>query len=76
VKYELGFYITGVDILHSQRRENLKSYNLLFISFSGIQPGVRLATGWESRGNAVGTASGYGTDDRGPGFDSHRYQIF
>jgi hypothetical protein len=26
VKYELGFYIPGEDILHSHRRENLKSY--------------------------------------------------
>jgi hypothetical protein len=26
VKYELGFYIPEEDILHSHRRENLKSY--------------------------------------------------
>jgi hypothetical protein len=26
VKYELGFYIPEDDILHSHRRENLKSY--------------------------------------------------
>jgi hypothetical protein len=26
VKYELGFYIPYDDILHSHRRENLKSY--------------------------------------------------
>jgi hypothetical protein len=26
VKYELGFYIPEDDILHSDRRENLKSY--------------------------------------------------
>jgi hypothetical protein len=26
VKYELGFYIPQEDILHSHRRENLKSY--------------------------------------------------
>jgi hypothetical protein len=26
VKYELGFYIPADDILHSHRRENLKSY--------------------------------------------------
>jgi hypothetical protein len=26
VKYELGFYIQEDDILHSHRRENLKSY--------------------------------------------------
>jgi hypothetical protein len=26
VKYELGFYISGDGILHSHRRENLKSY--------------------------------------------------
>jgi hypothetical protein len=28
VKYELGFYIPEDDILHSHRRENIKSYNL------------------------------------------------
>jgi hypothetical protein len=27
VKYELGFYIPEDDILHSDRRENLNSYN-------------------------------------------------
>jgi hypothetical protein len=27
VRYELGFYIPEDDILHTQRRENLKSYN-------------------------------------------------
>jgi hypothetical protein len=27
VRYELGFYIPEDDILHSHRRENLKSYN-------------------------------------------------
>jgi hypothetical protein len=26
VKYELGFYIPKDDILHSHRRENLRSY--------------------------------------------------
>jgi hypothetical protein len=26
VKYELGFYILEDDIIHSHRRENLKSY--------------------------------------------------
>jgi hypothetical protein len=36
VRYELGFYIPENDILHSHRRENLKSYistKLLSISF-------------------------------------------
>jgi hypothetical protein len=28
VKYELGFYIPEDDILHNDRRENLKSYRL------------------------------------------------
>jgi hypothetical protein len=28
VKYELGFYISEDDILHSHRRENLKSNNI------------------------------------------------
>jgi hypothetical protein len=30
VRYELGLYIAEDDILHSHRRENLKSYNVLF----------------------------------------------
>jgi hypothetical protein len=29
VKYELGFYIPEDGILHSHRRENLKSYKLI-----------------------------------------------
>jgi hypothetical protein len=29
VKYELGFYIPEEVILHSHRRENLNSYNIL-----------------------------------------------
>jgi hypothetical protein len=29
VRYELGFYIQEDDILHSQRRENQKSYSAL-----------------------------------------------
>jgi hypothetical protein len=33
VKYELGFYIPEVAILHSHRRENLKSYRHLFDRF-------------------------------------------
>jgi hypothetical protein len=33
VKYELGFYIQEDDILHSHRRENLKSYIVCFILF-------------------------------------------
>jgi hypothetical protein len=32
VKYELGFYIPEDDILHSHRRENLKSYILAELS--------------------------------------------
>jgi hypothetical protein len=32
VKYELGFYIPEEDILHSHRRENLKSYDSYFRS--------------------------------------------
>jgi hypothetical protein len=31
MKYELGSYVPEDDILHSHRRENLKSYNRLFI---------------------------------------------
>jgi hypothetical protein len=29
LKYELGFYIPQDDILHSHRRENLKSYTFI-----------------------------------------------
>jgi hypothetical protein len=36
VKYELGFYIPEDDILHSHRRENLKSYIALTITAHGI----------------------------------------
>jgi hypothetical protein len=32
VKYELGFYITEDDILHSHRRGNLRSYSVVPIS--------------------------------------------
>jgi hypothetical protein len=31
VNYELGVYIRGDDILHSHRRENLKSYTELLL---------------------------------------------
>jgi hypothetical protein len=31
VKYELGFYISEDDILHSDHRENLKSYTIVFM---------------------------------------------
>jgi hypothetical protein len=32
VKYELGLYIPEDGILHSDRSENLKSYNILLLS--------------------------------------------
>jgi hypothetical protein len=31
MKYELGFYIPEDDILHSHRRENLKSYRHIIV---------------------------------------------
>jgi hypothetical protein len=34
VKYELGFYIPEDDILHSHRRENLKSYKILYAGWN------------------------------------------
>jgi hypothetical protein len=37
VKYELGFYIPEGDILHSDRREDLKSYMILFHDYCEIQ---------------------------------------
>jgi hypothetical protein len=46
VKYELGFYIPEDDVLHTRRRENLKSYidleTLLYMG-SAI-PGYRSCT--------------------------------
>jgi hypothetical protein len=39
VKYELGFYIPEDDILHSHRRENLKSF---MDSLSSEQAGMAL----------------------------------
>jgi hypothetical protein len=37
MKYELGFYIPEDDILHSQRREHLKSYIASKVGlFSGV----------------------------------------
>jgi hypothetical protein len=35
VKYELGFYITEDDILHSHRRDNLKSYVRIHVCVYG-----------------------------------------
>jgi hypothetical protein len=37
VRYELGFYIPEDGILHSHRRENLKSYNQFFVCFGGMK---------------------------------------
>jgi hypothetical protein len=36
VKYELGFYIPEDGILHSHRRENLRSYIFCFNSFKDL----------------------------------------
>jgi hypothetical protein len=38
VKYELGFYIPEDDILHSHRRENLKSYRDEYIPWHYYEP--------------------------------------
>jgi hypothetical protein len=38
VKYELGFYIPEVAILHSHRRENLRSHKVLTLSSGGKNP--------------------------------------
>jgi hypothetical protein len=40
VKYEQGFYIPEDDILHSHRRENLKSY-MMFIIFRNTCDGPK-----------------------------------
>jgi hypothetical protein len=39
VKYELGFYISEDGILHSDRRENLISYNIpsRFLHYVGMR---------------------------------------
>jgi hypothetical protein len=36
VKYELGFYIADDGILHSRRRENVKSYKILYRLSVGV----------------------------------------
>jgi hypothetical protein len=43
VKYELGFYIPEDDILHSHRRENLKSYKQIVIECIRIDTPVSLS---------------------------------
>jgi hypothetical protein len=40
VKYKLGFYIPEDDILHSHRRENLKSYILNLSYFLHLFPNI------------------------------------
>jgi hypothetical protein len=47
VKYELGFYIPEDDILHSHRRENLKSYNLDF-ALTEVEEALREQFTWMS----------------------------
>jgi hypothetical protein len=42
LKYELGFYIPEDGILHSHRRENLKSYTGHSISETGCETGVEM----------------------------------
>jgi hypothetical protein len=37
VRYELGFYVSEDGILHSHRRENIKSYTVQMYSFLDIQ---------------------------------------
>jgi hypothetical protein len=39
VKYELGFYIPEDDILHSDRRESLKSYTINFVLGTDVAAG-------------------------------------
>jgi hypothetical protein len=39
VKYELGLYIPDDGILHSHRRENLKSYIVFFYSLANVERG-------------------------------------
>jgi hypothetical protein len=34
--YELGFYISEDDILHSRRREHLQSYNILVLPICNL----------------------------------------
>jgi hypothetical protein len=41
VKYELGFYIPEDDILHSDRRENLKSYRMILLKVFLSVPNIR-----------------------------------
>jgi hypothetical protein len=53
VKYELGFYITEDDILHSDRRENLTSYIASVCcsscySFSRVSTAYVVSVGWKA----------------------------
>jgi hypothetical protein len=45
VRYELGFYIPEYDIIHSHRRENLKSYRD-YLSFQFTSLAGRLSSGY------------------------------
>jgi hypothetical protein len=47
VKYELGFYIPEDTILHSHRRENLKSYVPVHVSIR-----LRVMNNWRQQGRA------------------------
>jgi hypothetical protein len=43
VKYELCFYIPEDGIFHSQRRENIKSYLVVFVYWAGSEPSPTVA---------------------------------
>jgi hypothetical protein len=47
VRYQLGFYIPEDAILHSHRRENLKSYKEIYICKSHVLRSSSLAHGYD-----------------------------
>jgi hypothetical protein len=60
VKYELGFYIPEDDILHSHRRENLKSYKGISLMTKELEKGTLhpplKPDFWEERSKLEGEA--------------------
>jgi hypothetical protein len=50
VKYELGFYIPEDGILHSHRRENLRSYTCTYVFVVHCMTSVNLVVNHEEEG--------------------------
>jgi hypothetical protein len=48
LKYELGLYIPEDDVLHSHRRENLKSYSFCWFQVAALDVIPRTGSIWTS----------------------------